>query len=171
MKTNTVPHYDDSINTTGCCAKFNPDGWDRQELHFRDKPFLRATTRSAMHVPLNMGQVFTRVGTRMAENGAVDLDNWLILSRDLSAWQSEHLFSTDKDIPDEEMTTLSGDFITKVFEGPYNKAKDWHEQMQELVRADGKVPGRVFFFYTTCPRCAKAYGQNYIVGIAETLAA
>ena len=171
MKTNAVPHYDDSINTTGCCPKFNPDGWDGQELHFTDKPFVRATTRSLMHIPLNVGRVFTRVQTHIGGSGVIDPDNFLILSRDLSPWQVEHLFATDNNVPDEEMTTLSGDFITKVLEGPYKEAKEWHQQMQDLVRASGKEPGRILFFYTTCPRCAKAYGKNYTIGVAETLAA
>lgn len=61
MQTNALPHYDDSVNTTGCCPKFNPAGWDGQELHFRDRTFLRATTTSLMHIPLNMGREFTRV--------------------------------------------------------------------------------------------------------------
>jgi hypothetical protein len=51
MQTNALPDCDMSVNTTGCCPKFNPQGWDAQELHFRDKPFVRATTRSLMHVP------------------------------------------------------------------------------------------------------------------------
>ena len=24
-----------------------------------------------------------------------------------------------------------------------------------------------YFFYTTCPRCAKHYGKNYVVGVAK----
>jgi hypothetical protein len=24
----------------------------------------------------------------------------------------------------------------------------------------------VYFFFTTCPKCAKAYGRNYVVGVA-----
>jgi hypothetical protein len=71
------------------------------------------------------------------------------------------------DVPGEEMVELSGDFVTKVFEGPYHEAEQWHEEMERLVRARGKAPGRVFFFYTTCPKCAAAYGKNYVVGVAE----
>jgi|GEM_PF-6162261 len=58
MQINEWPRYDISINTTGCCPKFDPEGWDRQDSHFRDKPMVRAVTMSAMHVPLNMGRVF-----------------------------------------------------------------------------------------------------------------
>ncbi len=166
METNQVPHYDDSVNTTGCCPKFNPDGWDGQDLHFRDKKFVRAETRSAMHIPLNMGKVFERVGNRMLDADAWDNDNMIILTRDLSAWKAEHLFSTDKNVPDEETTTLSGDFVTKVFEGPYREAAQWYEEMKDLAGEKGE-PGDVYFFYTTCPKCAKAYGKNYVVGVAE----
>ncbi len=75
MKTNALPHYDDSINTTGCCPKFNPDGWDGQELHFKDKRFVRATTRSVMHIPLNMSSVFGRVQGEIEAAKAYDADD------------------------------------------------------------------------------------------------
>ena len=167
MQTNQVPHFDQSVNTTGCCPKFNPEGWNAQELHFENKPFLRANTRSVLHVPVNMGRVFTRVQAGLVDADALDDDNILVLSRDQSAWQAEHLFATDTPIAGEEMVTLSGDFITKVFEGPYRDARTWYDEMQEIVKAHGSDPADVYFFYTTCPKCAKAYGQNYVIGVAE----
>lgn len=166
MKTNQLPHCDTSVNTTGCCPKFNPDGWDAQELHFKDKPFVKATSRSMMHVPLNMGQVFSRVQTHAEQAGASSPDDFIVLSRDVSPWSSEHLFSVSKSVPDEEMTTLSGDFITKVFEGPYREVKQWHHDMEQLVHDRNSSPSDIYFFYTTCPKCAKAYGKNYVVAVA-----
>ena len=167
MKTNAVPHFDDSVNTTGCCPKFDPEGWDGQDLHFRGKKFVRARTRSAMHVPLNMGTVFVRVNKNMADAGAWDNDNMIVLSRDVSPWASEHLFAASSDVPGEEMTTLSGDFTTKVFEGPYRDARHWYDEMRDIARDKSGEAKEVYFFYTTCPKCAKAYGQNYVVGVAE----
>ncbi len=167
MKTNALPAYDMSDNPTGCCPRFNPEGWDAAELHFRDKRFLRATTKSLMHVPLNMGKVFTRVMENMEKAGALDEKDVIVLSRDRSSFESEHLFSVAKDVPGEEMTTLSGDFLTKVFEGPYREAKQWHAEMEALAHARGKEPKSVWFFYTTCPKCAKAYGKNYVVGLVD----
>ncbi|WP_455707283.1 hydrolase [Mesorhizobium sp. ORM8.1] len=38
--------------------------------------------------------------------------------------------------------------------------------MRQIVRNRKSEPGDVYFFYTTCPKCAKAYGKNYVVGIA-----
>lgn len=170
MQTNTLPRYDDSVNTTGCCPKFNPEGWDERRLHFDNKLFLRATTKSALHIPINMGSVFNRVQSRMEEVGAYDPKDTLVLSRDLSPWTAEHLFAVTKPVPDEEMVRLSGDFLTRVFEGPYRKAKDWYGVMQAVAMEQGKTAEKIFFFYTTCPNCAKAYGKNYIVGVVQLAA-
>ncbi len=167
MDINAVPHFDDTDNTTGCCPRFKPEGWDGQELRFRDKLFVHATTRSAMHMPLNMGSVFARVQDNIAEAGAYDADNFIVLSLEKSPWSAEHFFATDKVVDGENMTTLSGDFVTKVFEGPYSKVRDWHSDMAEMVRAKGATPSDTYFFYTTCPKCAKAYGENYVVGVAR----
>lgn len=167
MKTNELPRYDTSVNTTGCCPKFNPEGWDGQSLHLEDKRFVRAGTLSMMHVPLNMGAVFSRVQKHIEEAGAFSPDDFIVLSRDTSPWSSEHLFSVTKPVPTEEMATLSGDFVTKVFEGPYSNAREWHQELEQLVRAKGSRPASIYFFYTTCPKCAKVYGKNYVVGVAE----
>jgi hypothetical protein len=167
MELNALPHYDDSINETGCCPRFNPEGWDDRSLHFRDKRFLRATSKSAMHIPLDMGKVFRRVQEHVEATGGWDKDDMIVLSRDLSAFRSEHLFAVPRPVEGEEMTTLSGDFVTKVFEGPYREAKNWEREMRALVEAKGGTPSDVYFFYTTCPKCAKAYGKNCVVGVAR----
>jgi len=167
METNATPLYDQSVNTTGCCAKFNPEGWDAQELHFRDKSFVRAHTMSVAHVPLNMGRVFSRVQTHLDAHDATDKSHAIVLSRDLSPWSGEHLFAVRNDVPEEETIRVSGDYVTKVFEGPFKSAPDWMSEMQDVARAKGRDPGKVWFFYTTCPNCAKVYGTNYVVGLVE----
>ncbi len=97
----------------------------------------------------------------------MDPEQYIVLSRDTSAFKGEHLFAVTKDVPEEEMTRLSGDYVTKVFEGPYSEAKAWHDDLKALSASRGKPDGEVWFFYTTCPKCAKAYGKNYVVGLAE----
>ena len=167
MDTNVLPRIDMSTSETGCCPKFNPEGWDSQHLHFKDKLFVRATTRSLLHIPINMGSVFTRVQKRIEEAAAQEPDSYLVLSRDLSATEAEHLFAVSRDVPGEDMVRLSGEFITRVFEGPYRHAKEWHHVMETAAEAAGRTVKRVFMFYTTCPKCSRAYGKNYVVGLAE----
>lgn len=167
MQKNAVPYYDDSVNTTGCCPRFNPEGWDGQELHFDRKDFVRGTTVGLLHIPLNMGRVFTRIQGHIEDANAYSPDNCIVLSRDLSAWQAEHLFSISNTVAGEDNVTLTGDYITKVFEGPYRDAKTWYEEMKDLARTKGVDSDEVYFFYTTCPKCARAYGKNYIIGVAR----
>jgi hypothetical protein len=167
MGTNVLPSMNMSAETTGCSPKFNPEGWDGRHLHFKDKRFVRATTRSVLHVPINMGSVFSRVQEHIEDAAAQDADSYLTLSRDLSSSESEHYFAVTGDVADEEMTTLSGDFITRVFEGSYRHAKDWLHEMKTAAEAAGYTAKQFFMFYTTCPTCAKAYGKNYVVGFAE----
>ena len=53
------------------------------------------------------------------------------------------------------------------FEGPYKNTGQWCKQMAEWVRSKGKTIKRYFMYYTTCPKCAKQYGKNYVVILAE----
>ena len=166
MKTNELPFYDASDNLTGCCPRFKPQGWDHQNLHFEDKPFVKATTRSFFHMPLNMGSVFSKTFKAIEDAGAADMDHFVVLSKDVSPWKSEHYFAVTKEVPGEDMSYLSGDFETRVFEGPYKEAGKWYHQLRDEVRKEGKQPEDIYFFYTTCPNCAKFYGKNYVVGFA-----
>ena len=65
------------------------------------------------------------------------------------------------------MAEISGTFLTKVFEGPYSQARNWCGEMDEYVKSQGKTCERLYFFYTTCPKCLKTFGKNYVVGFAQ----
>ena len=39
--------------------------------------------------------------------------------------------------------------------------------MERFVAAKGKRLDTLYFFYTTCPKCAKAHRKNYVVGVAR----
>jgi len=168
MQINTLPVYDSSDNPTNCCPRFNPNGWDEQELHFRDKLFVKADTRSIFHIPLNIGSVFPELFEAIERAHAQNMDQFIVLSHDPSAWHGEHYFSVSRDVPGHEMVHMTGDFITKVFEGPYKNATSWEKEIEDFVKSKGKQVKKTYFFYTTCPKCAKFYGKNYIVAVAET---
>jgi hypothetical protein len=163
---NAVPAYDATDNPTNCCPRFKPAPWDGQELHFENKPFVRASTISLFHMPLNMGSVFTRTWTAIREAHA-DEGGFLVLSHEESAWHAEHLFAVSKPVGGAEMVELSGTFLTRVFEGPYEHARAWSSEMTRYVARRGRTLETLYFFYTTCPKCAKFYGKNYVVGIAK----
>ena len=167
MKTNETPFNDQSENTTGCCPRFNDKGWDGQILRFKDKPFVRATTHAVAHLPIDMGKVFSRVLGKIDAGHAVDPSHMIVMSRDLSAFKGEHLFAVDTAISGEENIRISGDYLTKVFEGPFSQVRQWQYDMQALANEKGRAANAVWFYYTTCPKCAKVYGKNPVVGLVE----
>lgn len=164
---NRLPKQDAAGSPTGCCAEVSPKDWDEQTFRFKDKLFTKVYTRNFLHVPLNMGSVMTKAMAAINGAGASMGDEYIILSYDASAWKGEHYLSVDKDIPGQEMVKLSGEYLAKVFEGPYKEAGKWYQQMIDYAKEKGKIPGKIYFYYTTCPKCAKVYGKNYVIGFAE----
>ena len=166
METNQVPKNSMENKETGCCPKFTPEPWDDQEFRFEDKLFAQTNTINFLHIPLNMGKAIMSAWGKIKEAGA-DSEDYLMLSYDPSLWKGEHLFPVTKEVPGLKSVRLTGTYLTKVFEGPYKEAKSWCKGMEDHVKSKGKTIKKLYFFYTTCPKCSKHYGKNYVVGFAE----
>jgi len=151
---------------TGCCPRFNPEPWQEKEVTFDNKLFLKDSVRSFLHIPLNFGKVMTKNMAKIQAAGALSAET-LVLSDEKSMWKSDIYIAVTKEVPDAEMARLSGIFLTKAFEGPYKNMSKWVKAMQEYVSSRGKETKKLYFFYTTCPKCAKVYGKNYTVLLAE----
>ena len=147
METNELPKYDMSDNPTNCCPKFKSEGWDEQELSFKDKLFVKAKTRSIFHIPINMGSVYPKTFEDIKEADAHSGDNFIVLSYDPSPWTGEHYFSVTKDIPGHEMVKITGDFLTKIVEGPFKNAPKWIKEMEVYVKKKGRQVKKTYFFY------------------------
>lgn len=167
MSATKLPVMNMDRTETGCCPPFDPTGWDEQELEFDRRPFVRATSINFMHVPLNLGSIITRTWKEIEIAGAAPNDEFLMLSTDPSPWRGEHYFLVAKEVPGAEMAWLSGNYLTRVFEGPYRQAGKWAAEMGRYVESRGRQLNKLYFFYTTCPRCARRFGKNYVVAFAQ----
>jgi len=151
---------------TECCPRFEPEPWDGKVITWEQKLFLRDRVTSFLHIPLNFGAVMKRSMAAIEAAGATP-DDRVILSDENSLWNADVYVAIAKDIPGANTTTLSGTFLAKVFEGPYRNMRTWIAEMQAFVRGKGKVLQKLYFCYTTCPKCAKKYGKNYVVILAQ----
>lgn len=164
----SMPDTYTSVNKTGCCAVPNVEQWNEQIIEFREKRFIRMCTKSFMYVPRDMDQVMTKIQRKAEDADALMPESEaMVLSRDLSPWKAEQLFAVSKEVPGVENIFLSGQFATKVFEGPYSDAKKWMTQTLEYVKKLGRTSDAIYFFYTTCPKCAQAYGKNFTIAFAK----
>ncbi len=149
-----------------CCPPFNPGPWDDKEITWENKRFVKDRVASFFHVPLNFGEVMKRNVAAIEAAGAAP-ENMVVLSDENSLWGADVYVEAAKDVPGANMAAISGTFVSKVFEGPYRDIRKWIEEMKALVAAKGKTPSKLYFYYTTCPKCAKKYGKNYVVILAK----
>ncbi|MFA6512273.1 MAG: hydrolase [Patescibacteria group bacterium] len=157
---------DQTIKSTGCCDPFDPAPWQEKEITWNNKIFVKDHVTSFLHIPLNMGNKITS-NMALIEKANAKAPYQLMLTDEKSMWGSDIYIDVSKDVPGAQMATLSGTFLTKVFEGPYKNAGKWAQEMKEYVEKKGEKMTKLYFSYTTCPKCAKAYGKNYVVLFAQ----
>jgi hypothetical protein len=151
---------------TGCCPRFDPKPWEDKEMKWEGKLFVKDRVISIFSIPLNFGQVIVKNMERIKSAGALAPQN-LMLSDENSLFGSDVYIHVGKEVPGAKMERISGTFLTKVFEGPYQNMGNWVKEMQGFVKTKGRKMKKMYFFYTTCPSCAKHYGKNYTVILAE----
>ena len=154
------------VTPTGCCPPFAPEPWEGKELSWKDKPFVKDHVTCLFHVPINMGRKLMK-DMALIEAAHAEGPDHLMLSDDKSPWGADIFIEVKKAVPGATMDRLSGTFLTKVFEGPFRDAGQWAREMTAYVAAQGRTLEKLYFGYTTCPRCAKAYGKNYVVLFAK----
>lgn len=151
---------------TGCCPKFDPKPWDEKEVTWDNKLFIKDKVMSFFHIPVNMGKVIVKNMEKIQKADALTKEP-LMLFDEKSLFGSDIYIATTKDVPNSEMEKISGTFLTKVFEGSYSNMRNWILDMQKFVESKNKKVEKLYFFYTTCPKCAKHYGKNYTVILAK----
>lgn len=159
-----------SSEETQCCPKFDPKPWDEKEITWKDKPFIKDSVRQFMHMPLpgTFGKTVGRMWKKIEDAGAEpDMKDFLMLACDPSPWKSNLYINVTKEVPNAENVTLSGKYYTKVFDGPFSSIRKWIQEMDKYVKGKGKEVKKYYVYYTTCPKCAKIYGHNYVVFFAE----
>lgn len=154
------------VEPTGCCEPFNPEPWQEKEIAWKDRVFVKGHVTSFLHIPLNMGKIIVK-NLELIEKANAKAQHQLMLTDEKSLWGSDIYIDVAHEVPGAAMATLSGTFLTKVFEGPYQNAGKWAQEMAAYVAAKGKTMKKLYFSYTTCPKCAKAYGKNYVVLFAQ----
>jgi len=149
-----------------CCPRFDPEPWDEKEILWQDRLFVKDRVTSFLHIPLNFGAVMKRNMSRIEAAGAATGSN-VILSDENSLWGADVYIEVAKDVPGANMASISGTFLCKVFEGPYHDTPKWITGMKDFVRSRDKEIRKLYMFYTTCPKCAKKYGRNYVAILAQ----
>lgn len=144
-----------------CCPEFNPKLWDDQTFEWKEKRFIKDKICTIFYMPLNFGKVMTRMDERATKANATIPDG-LCLCDHTSSWNIDTYLAVDKEVPGTENITLNGTFYCKTYEGDFKDTGKWCEDFGRTAKSKGLKIGKMYMWYTTCPKCAKKYGKNYV---------
>lgn len=150
-----------------CCTEFNPELWHEKEMVWKNKLFVKARICSFMYIPLNFCNTVKRNMVKIDKEGARS-ENFLILTDENSLWGADVYIATNKNVEGLNNVTLSGTFLTKVYEGNCKNIGKWMKDMRNYVYGKGKDVNKMFFWYTTCPKCFKIFNNKFIVFFVQT---
>ncbi|NOU46299.1 MAG: hypothetical protein HOO86_04465 [Bacteroidales bacterium] len=155
-----------SETKTICCPEFDPVPWDDKMIEWENKRFIRDKVCTLFYMPMNFGGVMKRLDSKITKAG-VTLTDGLCLSDHTSKWNMDIYLAVDKEIPDAVNTTLSGNYYSKVYEGSFQNTGKWMKDFEIVMKSKQLIAKKTYMWYTTCPKCAKKYGKNYVVIIAQ----
>ncbi|MBN3036085.1 MAG: hypothetical protein JW861_10910 [Bacteroidales bacterium] len=149
-----------------CCPEFDPAPWDDKILEWKDKLFIRSRVPAFFYMPYGFGRVMRRLDRKVREAGAT-IPGALCLSDHTSRWNMDIYLAVDREIPDEDHAQFNGTFFSKVYEGPFRDTRKWCDDFEKTAKEKGMKVDKWFMWYTTCPKCAKKYGKNYVAIISR----
>jgi len=155
-----------SAPTSSCCPQFDPAPWQNKTFEWSNKKFIKDHVCTFFFMPVCFGKVMKRLEKNVKKAGA-DVPDWLCLSDHTSHWNMDLYLAVDKEVTGAENVNLSGKYYSKVYEGPFKDTEQWMKDFNKDVQSKGIKTGKIYMWYTTCPKCAKKYGKNYVVVIAE----
>jgi len=156
----------ETINNNVCCPRFEPAPWDGKIFEWNNKKFIKDKVFTLFYMPVNFGKVIVRM-LRKVEQAQGVVPDWLCLSDHTSKWNMDLYLAVDKEIPATVNTTLSGKYFSKVYEGNFKETGNWCKDFEICAKAKGLNVQKYFMWYTTCPKCAKKYGKNYVVIVGK----
>lgn len=155
-----------AVNDDICCPEFDPEPWDNKLLEWHEKRFITAKVKTFMHIPIGFGNVITALMKKVDEAHAIAEDN-MCLSDHTSMWNMNIYLAVDRYIDGAENISLSGSFYTKVYEGNFKDTGMWMEDFKNTLKEKRIISRQMYMWYTTCPKCAKKYGKNYVLAVAK----
>ena len=157
---------------TGCCPKFDPAKWDEKEHIWNERPFIKESIPQIFHMPLIPSMIGTKI-TKLWDAANRDQkveenkNDTLILFYDPTPFKSEIYLSVTGEVSGVENVKLSGTYISKVYDGGYNAIPTFIKEMEQYLESIGKKAEKYYIHYAYCPKCAKAYGNNYMIFFAK----
>jgi len=154
-----------------CCPIFSTEKWDEKTFNWDNKPFIKASVPTFFHIPFPpmIGKQISRMNKLAEDSNKLDpnKEDILVLFADPHPFKSEIYLSVMAKVPEAKNISLTGTFMSKVFDGDYNAIPKFMKEMDIYLGSKNKKAKRYFVHYAYCPQCVQEKGHNYMVLFAE----
>lgn len=154
------------MNENECCPKFDPVIWDGVLFEWNKKKFIKDKVATFLYIPMNFGSVIKKLDEKILAVQGTRSDG-VCLSDHTSKWNMNLYLAVDKEIPGFDNIIMSGKFLSKAYEGPFQETEKWCKDFEQFAQSKHVTISKLYMWYTTCPKCAKKYGKNYVVIVAQ----
>jgi len=148
-----------------CCKKFDPKLWDNKKIVWKKKLFIKDKITNFFHIPLNFGGVMKRNMEKIeAAKAKVPKDFYFLED---NFFHSDIYIAVDKAVPGTNDVKLSATLDSKVYKGPYKDAGKFTKNLKSILDKKKITYKKLYYYYPYCPKCAKKYGENFVVILVE----
>ena len=162
---------ENEIENQECCPEFDVNKWDKKTFNWQDKPFIMESIPTFFHMPFvpMIGKKMRKMYELTEKYNAnfEDKTDTLVMFHDPGAFKSEIYWAVTREVKEANNTNISGSFVARVFDGPFNAVPKFIKEMDQYLASDNKKAKDYYVHYAYCPDCAKKYGHNYMVLFAD----
>lgn len=157
-----------------CCPEFNVEKWNNKTFTWDQKPFIIESIPALFHIPFPpmIGSKITKMMKSVTEANKLDpnKEDTLILFQDPSPFKTIIYFGVTGEVPGANNVSISGTFATRVYDGPFEAAPKFIQDMNSNLVKEGRNKPKdkdYFIHYAYCPKCAEKYKHNYMILFAK----
>ncbi|MDY0053041.1 MAG: hypothetical protein RBR79_00095 [Bacteroidales bacterium] len=149
-----------------CCPEFKPEKWDDKVLEWENKNFVKSEVKTFFYMPINFSSVMKRLD-KLINFSSINQEEMISLSEHVSKWKMNIYIAIDKEVEGIENVKFTGKYYSKVYEGKFQDTGKWCKDYESHLEKKNLKVSKMYMWYTTCPKCAKKYGKNYVPIIGE----
>jgi hypothetical protein len=148
------------------CIEFKPDAWNEKEISWKGKFFVKEKVPTFFGKMMSHEKILEKTNQKIEAAKAKSKVPFVLLDKG-SMFSSNMYIEVAKPVQGLNDVKLTANFLSKVFEGKSKSINIWIKDMEKFVKTKGKTTKKNYFFIPYTKKCAKKFGKNYTVILAE----
>ena len=148
------------------CVEFKPEPWNEKEISWKGKFFVKEKIPTFFGKSFNQEKILEKANKKIEAAKAQSKVPFVFIDKS-SMFSSSMYIEVSKPVQGLMDVKLTANFLSKAFEGKSKNLNIWVKDMEKFVKTKGKDVKKNYFFTPYSKKCAKKFGKNYTVILAE----